>query len=357
MFISIEYVKQQADTFYRAAALRGMVHRDVSWDISCRIHLWKKSGMQSLYFVKLQTWRGQMTEERTGNNRLSPGTCVYCEHRWTPVSPSPCHSHLAPPASWMWAEGEDRSRGGDSHLPHHGHCPQMSRDWIREARNALNSDPEQILPRSWCHSSVMWVSVGPTSFVLTGLGLWRDIFCFDSSAKFYPPNFWLLAPDGEAYPRLLTLLHIWSWPGSPVTWPGSWEWCKYKLWMWNVSRSVTCAADIATSVFIHPLICLFHLFRYFANFIDNKQFKKEGELLCWVLWRTPEMGRDSSPGLIWKLPGWPGLEVRHKLSVLALCFAAPRPCCSLFLDRSGAILTSVLVRPSIGLKCHFIHFL
>ena len=125
----------------------------------------------------------------------------------------------------------------------------------------------------------------------------------------------------------------------------------------RLTWSVTCAADIATSVFIHPLICLFHLFRYFANFIDNKQFKKEEELLWWVLWRTLEMDRDSSPGLIWKLPGWPGLEVRHKLSVLALCFAAPRPCYSLFLDRSGAILTSVLVRPSIGLNCHFIHFL
>ena len=187
--------------------------RDRDILLVCRVHLRKNFRMQSLYFVKLQTGRGQMTEERTGNN--SPG--VWHRHLcvlWAqvdscllpPVAPFPL---LVTRTSWMWAEGEEGT-GGRGHL------------------TGLNKRRREML---WTLTLVLNYLARPRSDVgvrmasphLTGPGLWlwRDIFCFDSSAKISPAR--TLWPLERSF-----LLHILSWLGLlPVTLPR--ECCKYKL--------------------------------------------------------------------------------------------------------------------------------
>ena len=166
--------------------------------------------MQSLYFVKLQTGRGQMTEERTGNN--SPG--VWHRHLcvlWAQVDscllspPSPSLS-LAPPECGR--RGRTGGRG------------QGTLNWDMR----LNTERREMLwtltlvlnyhagPRS--DVGVTWCQAGLASSELTGPGLWRDIFfCFDSSAKICPRPHPVASRAERSF-----LLHILSWLGLPVTW-------------------------------------------------------------------------------------------------------------------------------------------
>ena len=68
------------------------------------------------------------------------------------------------------------------------------------------------------------------------------------------------------------------------------------------------------------------------------------------------MGRDSSPGLTWKLPLAGAGGQTQIISALCSVFCAALSPCSLFMDRSGAILTivslSFILGPALSLAAY-----
>lgn len=194
-----------------------------------------------------------MTEERTGNN--SPG--VWHRHLcvlWAQVDS--CLPLLVTRTSWMWAEGED-GRTGDMRLK------------IQSGEKCF-----KLWLWSWLISDVgvTWCQAGLASSELTGPGLWRDIFfCFDSSAKISPARtLWPLNSGALlSAPHLIqALLTCHLAPGNVAN-------INYHVECVNVCNLRTSSHHGTWKVFINLIfVCLFHLYKYLANFIANKLWGK-----------------------------------------------------------------------------------
>ena len=174
----------------------------------------------------------------------------------------------------------------------------------------------------WVSPGVTWCQAGLASSKLTGPGLWRDIFfCFDSSAKISPARtLWPLNSGALlSAPHLIqALLTCHLAPGNVAN-------INYHVECVNVCNLRTSSHHGTWKVFINLIfVCLFHHSKYLANFIANKL---GGNWPYWVLWRMPEKGRDSSPGLTWKLPlAGAGGQTQIICAQRSMFCAALRPC-------------------------------
>ena len=174
--------------------------------------------MQSLYFVKLQTGRGQMTEERTGNN--SPG--VWHRHLcvlWTQVDSCLLPPLPLPPLSLAPPECGRRGRTGDR-----GH---LTGTWgsIQSGEKCF-----ELWLWSWIITQgrgLMWVSPGVrlASPHLSWPARASDetfFFVLTVQQKSVPAR--TLWPLEQSAPFCSTF-----YPGLAYLSPGSRECCKYKL--------------------------------------------------------------------------------------------------------------------------------